>query len=61
MIQNDVIMLESVVEYCNRVNSNSRLVVIKYKTACLKSILGVLLNIYKTVVYHFADIKYDTE
>ena len=59
MIQNDVIMLESVVEYCNRVNS--RLVVIKYKTACLKSILGVLLNIYKTVVYHFADIKYDTE
>ena len=27
----------------------------------LKSILGVLLNIYKTVVYHFADIKYDTE
>ena len=32
MIQNDVIMLESVVVYCNRVNS--RLVVIKYKTAC---------------------------
>ena len=32
MIQNDVIMLESVVEYCNRVNS--LLVVIKYKTAC---------------------------
>ena len=27
----------------------------------LKSTLGVLLNIYKTVVYHFADIKYDTE
>ena len=32
MIQNDVIMLESVVEYRNRVNS--RLVVIKYETAC---------------------------
>ena len=32
MIQNDVIMLESVVEYRNRVNS--RLEVIKYKTAC---------------------------
>ena len=28
MIQNDVIKLESVVEYCNRVNS--RLVVIKF-------------------------------
>ena len=32
MIQNDVIKLESVVEYCNRVNS--RLVVIKFYTAC---------------------------
>ena len=32
MIQNDAIMLESVVEYCNRVNS--RLVVIKINTAC---------------------------
>ena len=32
MIQNDVIKLESVVEHCNR--ANSRLVVIKYKTAC---------------------------
>ena len=29
MIQNDAIKLESVVEYCNRVNS--RLVVIKFK------------------------------
>ena len=27
----------------------------------LKSILGVFWNIYKTVVYHVADIKYDTE
>ena len=32
MIQNDAIMLESVLEYCNRVNS--RLVVIKLITAC---------------------------
>ena len=32
MIQNDVIMHESVVEYCNRVNSS--LVVIKFNAAC---------------------------
>ena len=32
MIQNDAIMLESVVEYCNRVNS--QLLVIKLITAC---------------------------
>ena len=32
MIQNDAIMLESVVEYSNRVNS--RLVAIKFNTAC---------------------------
>ena len=31
MIQNDAIMHESVVEYCNRVNS--RLVVIKFNAA----------------------------
>ena len=31
MIQNDAIMLESVVVYCNRLNS--RLVVIKFNTA----------------------------
>ena len=31
MIQNEAIMLECVVEYCNRVNS--RLVVIKFNTA----------------------------
>ena len=31
MIQNDAIMLESVLEYCNRVNS--RLVVLKFNTA----------------------------
>ena len=33
MIQNDVIKLESVLEYCNILNS--RLVVIKLITACL--------------------------
>ena len=32
MLQNDAIMLESVLEYCNRVNS--RLVVIKFNAAC---------------------------
>ena len=32
MIQNDAILHESVVVYCNRVNS--RLVVIKFNTAC---------------------------
>ena len=32
MLQNDAIMLESVLEYCNRVNS--RLVVIELITAC---------------------------
>ena len=32
MIQNDAIMLESVVEYCNRVNSH--FVVIKFNSAC---------------------------
>ena len=59
MIQNDAIMLESVVEYCNRVNS--QLLVIKFYYSMLISILGVFWNIYKTVVYHVADIKYDTE
>ena len=32
MIQNDVIKLESAMEYCNTVNS--RFVVIKFNTAC---------------------------
>ena len=32
MIQNDAIMLESVLEYCNRVNSH--FVVIKFNAAC---------------------------
>ena len=59
MIQNDVIKLESVVEYCNRVNSllywlNS----IQHFEINTGSILEY---IYKTIVYHVADIKYDTE
>ena len=32
MIQNDAIMLEIIVEYCNRVNSH--FVVIKFNAAC---------------------------
>ena len=32
MIKNDAIILESVVEYCNRVNSH--FVVIKFNTSC---------------------------
>ena len=32
MIQNDAILLESIVEYCNRVNSH--FVVIKFNAAC---------------------------
>ena len=27
----------------------------------MRSKLGVFWNIYKTIVYHVADIKYDTE
>ena len=46
MIQNDVIMLESVLENCNRVNS--RLVVIRLITACCIN-TGVFWNIYSTV------------
>ena len=41
MIQNDAIMLESVLEYCNRVNS--RLVVIKFNTACWNQ-TGIILE-----------------
>ena len=46
MTQNDAIMLESVVEYCNRVNS--RLVELN-SIQHFKSILGVYWNIYRTV------------
>ena len=59
MIQNDVIKLESVVEYCNRVNS--RLVVIKFNTACWYynwEYSGIYIE---RQVHHVADIKYETE
>ena len=46
--------------YCNRVNS--RLVVIKFNAACWNQYWEYSgIYIYKTVVYHVADIKYDTE
>ena len=49
MIQNDAIMLESVLEYCNRVNS--RLVVIKLITACWNQYWEYSgIYIYRTVV-----------
>ena len=59
MIQNDAIMLESVVEYCNRVNS--LLLVIKFNAACWNQYWeysGIYIALY---VHHVADIKYDTE
>ena len=40
MIQNDAIMLESVLEYCNGVNS--RLVVIKFNAACWNNTVSIL-------------------
>ena len=50
----------SVVEYNNRVNS--RLVVIKLNAACWNQYWEYSgIYIYKTVVYHVADFKYDTE
>ena len=59
MIQNEAIMLESVVEYYNRVNS--RHVVIKFNTADWYQYWeysGIEIERY---VHHVADIKYDTE
>ena len=59
MIQNDVIKLESAVEYCNTVNS--RFVVIKFNTACgyqYRECTGIYIE---RQVHHVADIKYDTE
>ena len=59
MIQNDAIMLERVVEYCNRVYS--RLVLIKFNAACWNH-YWEYSGIYKVLlVDHVADIKYDTE
>ena len=59
MIQNDAIMLDSVVEYCNRVNS--LLLVIKFNAACWNQHWkdsGIYIAL---LVHHVADIKYDTE
>ena len=52
-------MLESVVEYCNRVNS--RLVVIKLITACWNQ-YSEYSGIYIVLLaHHVAEIKYDKE
>ena len=59
MIQNDAIMLESVVEYCNRVNS--RLVVIKMMTACWNQYWEYSGIYIILLADHVPDIKYDTE
>ena len=59
MIQNDVIMHESVVEYCNRVNS--QLLVIKLITACWYQYWEYSGIYIALLVHHVADIKYDTE
>ena len=59
MIQNEVIMLESVLEYWNR--ANSLLLVIKFNAACWNK-YWVYSGIYIVLlVHHVADIKYDTE
>ena len=59
MIQNDVIKLESVVEHCNRVNS--QLLVIKLITACWYQYWEYSGIYIAMLVHHVADIKYDTE
>ena len=51
--------LESVVEYCNRVNS--LLLVIKYNAACWNKYLEYSGIYIVLLVHHVADIKYDTE
>ena len=59
MIQNDAIMLESVVEYCNRVNS--RIVVTKFIKNADINTGSILKYIYILLVHHVAVIKCDTE
>ena len=59
MIQNDVIKLESVVEYCNRVNS--QLLVSKFNAACWNRYWEYSGIYIALLVHHVADIKYDTE
>ena len=59
MIQNDVIRLEIVVEYCNIVNS--RFVVIKFNTSGLYQFWEYSGIYLERQVHHAADIKYDTK
>ena len=59
MIQNDAIMLESVVEYCNRVNT--RLVVTNLLRHADINTGSILEYIYTLYVHHVVDIKCDTE
>ena len=59
MIQNDVIMLESVVEYCNRVYSS--LVVFKFNAAFWNQYWEYPGIYIVLLVHHVAHIKYDTE
>ena len=59
MIQNDVITLESAVEYCNTVNS--RFVVIKLNAACWNQYWEYSGIYIVQLVHHVADIKYDAE
>ena len=59
MIQNDVIKLESVVEYSTRVNS--RLLVTKFITTCWYQNWEYTVIYIVLLVHHVADIKYDTE
>ena len=59
MIQNDAIMLESVVVYCNRVNL--LLLVIKFNAARGNQYWEYSGIYIVLLVHHVADIKYDTE
>ena len=59
MIQNDAIMLESVVEYCNRVNS--LLLELNSMQHADINTGSILECIYILLVHHVADIKYDKE
>ena len=59
MIQNNAIMLESVVEYYNTVNSC--FIVIKFIAACWYQYWEFTGIYIERQVHHVADIKYDTE
>ena len=59
MTQNDIIIHESSVEYCDTVNS--RFVVIKFNTAFWNPYWEYSGIYIVLLVHHVADIKYDTE